>query len=105
MPKHDYVIDWEEARRQGAAIVDIWGDVSALPPEALESIGDLANDVMATYGDRAKGFALAMITRSMRRRDPETEDLWMKVGAIIWEADPIPSAGCPAEVAKQFKLN
>lgn len=79
------------------------------PPERLpltaDEIGQLAVDVLVAYDDLAKGFIVAMIQRAMEDRDELMEDIWLAVGAIIWEADPDASAGCPVDLAAEIRLH
>ncbi|MBO9377652.1 hypothetical protein GG804_12820 [Sphingomonas histidinilytica] len=75
------------------------------PPLSADEITQLATDVIVAYGDLAKGFIIAMVERAMNSRDEMMEDIWLAVGAIIWEADPNASAGCPAELAAEIRLH
>ncbi|MBO9380223.1 hypothetical protein GG804_26000 [Sphingomonas histidinilytica] len=74
-------------------------------PLSADDITQLATDVMLAYDDLAKAFIVAMVERAMNSRDEMTEDVWLAVGAIIWEADPDASAGCPRELATDIRLH
>jgi hypothetical protein len=66
---------------------------------------DLARDVMLAYGDLSKGFVMAMVRKTAVDADPVARDLWLAVADIVWTIDPMPSAGCPAELADEIRLH
>ncbi|ARR52109.1 hypothetical protein HY78_00850 [Rhizorhabdus wittichii DC-6] len=72
---------------------------------SADEIGQLALDVMLAYDDLAKGFIVAMVQRAMEDRNELMEDIWLAVGAIVWEADPNATAGCPVDLATEIRLH
>lgn len=75
------------------------------PGMSGSQIIDLARDVQLAYGDLAKGFVAAMIKRNAINADPVARDLWLAVADIVWTKDPMPTAGCPAELANDIRLH